>query len=390
MYTYEDLFEQRSVVGAKLEAAMKDRNLTKTQLCKESNVSRPTVDKLLAGNVQSKANFERHIRKILDYLQLTPDNLMGNRFIQHNHIRSIRNIMRQKIEDLASKTGYSVERLREIEAGEEATLTELRDIALVLQTGTRCIAGDGFFEPQFAILDDILSEDEAFGGCGFWGHIGIFLAGTEKPTWFPITWNVHNQIHRQIQHMKRIVVPCMNNKVLLLNLNNIRQIQLLDDACDPPESLTEDHESDCGDTPLVLYEALEDYLYEEWDAENEKDTMSEKFRQVMEYTAKEEGWNEDSVSELLTTVIWYRDGKKEYSSMDYHRGSALISEIETLYSYEDDEFSEDYFDYEEMDGPEVFINMNEVSMIELPLVQVEEAICNSMEMDSREDDLRTT
>ena len=26
------------------------------------------------------------------------------------------------------------------------------------------------------------------------------------------------QIHRQIQRTKRIVVPCMNNKVLLLNL----------------------------------------------------------------------------------------------------------------------------------------------------------------------------
>ena len=160
MYSYEDLFDQRSVVGAKLEEMLKERNLTKIQLCKETNVSRPTIDKLLAGSVQSKANFERHMRKILEYLQVTPDLLMGNRILQHNRIRAIRNILREKVEDLASKTGYSVERIQQIEAGEEATLAELRDLALALDTGTRCILGNEFFEPQFAMLDDILSEDD--------------------------------------------------------------------------------------------------------------------------------------------------------------------------------------------------------------------------------------
>jgi hypothetical protein len=62
--------------------------------------------------------------------------------------------------------------------------------------------------------------------------------------------------------------------------------------------------------------------------------------------------------------------------------SSLISEIETLYEFEDDQFSEDYLEYDEECGAEILINMKEVSLVELPLVQVEEAICHSRETDN--------
>ncbi len=383
MYTYDDLFDQRSVVGAKLEEQLKEMGVSKAKLCKETSVSRPTIDKLLSGTVNSKANFERHIRKILDYLQMTPDILMGNSVVQHNRLRAIRNVLRKKIEEIASETGYSIERLKAIESGENASLVELRDIALALHTGTRCLLGDGFFETQFSTMNDFLFEDEEITeGCGFWGHIGILPAGTDKHLWFPITGNVRQQVYRQIQNMKRIVVPCMNNKVLLLNLNNIKQLLLLDDACDQPDFTNWDSSVNCGGVPLVLYEALKDYIaYEEWGEPGKQETMSAKFYEVMQYAAEKEGWNEDSLYELQRVITHYRDGKIMRTSMDFQMDSSLISEIDTLYGFEDDRFVEDYLDYIELGGTEIIINMNEIAMIELPLIDVEEAICDSVEND---------
>ena len=61
MFDYDALFDVRSNVGIKLEALLAERNYTKAQLCKETGVSRPTIDKVLAGTITSKANFVRHI-----------------------------------------------------------------------------------------------------------------------------------------------------------------------------------------------------------------------------------------------------------------------------------------------------------------------------------------
>ena len=241
--------------------------------------------------------------------------------------------------------------------------------------------GDWFFEPQIATLNDFLLEDnEVFNSCGYWGHIGILPAGTNEHIWFPITESVHRLIYQQIYHMKRIVVPCMNNKVLLLNLDNIKQVLFLDDACDEPGFTNWDSSVDCGNYPLVIYEALEDFLFDEAEAGVEQ--MSAAFREVMERIAAEEGWNKESVMEKQQTIVWYRDGKKSYTSMISDGDSSLISEIETLYEFEDDQFSEDYLEYDEECGAEIMINMKEVSLVELPLVQVEEAICHSRETDN--------
>ncbi len=51
----------------------------------------------------------------------------------------------------------------------------------------------------------------------------------------------------------------MNNKLLLLNLNEVEQIVLLDEACDPPSFANWDSAISEGEIPLAVYEALEDY-----------------------------------------------------------------------------------------------------------------------------------
>src|SRR5699024_4527266 len=127
----------------------------------------------------------------------------------------------------------------EIEAGEEATLAELRDIAVVLDTSVRNILEKNYFPLQNT----------------FWGHVGIQPLESDRFLWYPITADTRKIIWQEMEE-KYQVIPCMNNKVLLLNMDKIAEIVLLDDASDQPSFANWDPQVDCGGTPLVFYEAL--------------------------------------------------------------------------------------------------------------------------------------
>ena len=384
MYSFEDLFDMRSVVGAKLESLMKETGYSKTRLCKEAGVSRPTLDKLLAGTITSAATFERHIQKILDCLHSTPDMLIGKEQIVPNRVRALRQIMRTHSDELALATGLSAERLLEIETGDDATPSELRDIAFHLSTGTSSILNENIFELQFSTLNYFMvSDKETLGaGCGFWGHLGIQLAGDEMYYWFPITENTCRQIRHQVQTMHKIVIPCMNNKLLFVNLDNTKQILLLDEACDQPSFTNWDPNVDCGEIPLVIYESLGEFF--DW-AEEEKtpdpEIMSQSFFDTMKKIVEDKAWNEDSVYQMEQIILHHTDGKKTATSFDYHQESSLLCEIERLYAFDDDSYTNDWLDYEDWDNVEILINMNKTAMIELPLTKAEAAIQHMIEMD---------
>lgn len=57
---FDDLFEQRSLVAMKLKDYIRDRGFTKVSFAKKADISRPTLDKLLNGNVESKSTFDKH------------------------------------------------------------------------------------------------------------------------------------------------------------------------------------------------------------------------------------------------------------------------------------------------------------------------------------------
>lgn len=386
MFSHENLFDMRSNVGTKLEQLLKERNYTKAQLCKETGVSRPTINKILAGTITSKANYIRHISKILDCLQITPDMLMGNRStIIENHLHVIRKAMRAKSEEIAEFAGISKARLFAIESGEEATIAELRDIALFLSVGTRCILGEGAFDNQIAIMDDFLSsvESKQFGkGCGFWGHIGILPCGSTEYQWYPISTNAKSRVYRQMQLVDRLVVPCMNNKLLLLNLSNIKQILLLDEACDEPGFANWDPKVDCGDIPQVIYEALNDYLdYAEYGVDRDPDVMSDRFFDVMKSIVEEKAWDEESFFKMDQIKLLYKDGTTTKTDFDAVQSDLLIDAIDTLYNYENDEFVEDMLIYSDLNGTEIIVNMREIAFIELPLIKTEDAICDRMNIE---------
>lgn len=366
------------MVGAKLLSIIQERDYTKTDLCKKVGVSRPTLDKLLAGTLTNKTNYEKHIEKILNYLEITPDMLLGNTIYRQNRTRRIRNMIGITTEEISQMTGISLERLQRMERGEGGTLAEFRDVAMCLSTSTNVLSGRYFFEPQIGTLDiRIPDEDYEEELSGFWGHVGILLDNSEEYCWYPITVNARSLILRMME-AKRLVIPCMNNKVLLLCMENVKEIVLLDDAGNAPVEMNWDSTVSCGEIPLVVYEALEDYLLFLW--EDEECQFSNKMKNCLENIIEDKKWSEEDIRQILAeTCIYYASGRKETVYIDFRNRESLSSSIIEIYDFEETEDSKDILFFTEENSVEHIINMKKVSMIELPLLQVENAICESWE-----------
>ena len=101
MYSVGDLFDRRSVVGIRLEKIIIDRGYTKVEISKKVGVSRPTLDKLLAGTSTSKINYEKHMAKIMEYLSISADMLLGNIKNKYIRTREIRNLMKVSSKEIA-------------------------------------------------------------------------------------------------------------------------------------------------------------------------------------------------------------------------------------------------------------------------------------------------
>ena len=379
MYNIEDLFDKRSVVGAKLEQFMAENNYTKAKLCKDAGVSRPTLDKILSGTVTSKTNYEKHITKIMHCLSLVPDKLLSN--VQNPNIRAgaLRETMKISPEVISRTTKISSKRLREIEAGDAATTAELRDIAFLLYTSVRSVLGTNFFETPISLLNDMLNVYNVENPdwlSGFWGHVGVRPTNSAECLWFPVTGNTRRQIHRSVKS-ERMVIPCMNNKLLYINMKNINDIILLDDACDAPTNVNWDNTVDCGDIPLVVYEALEDYFDSDKDSVDTNELSVELYNTI-ENIVSSNGWSEDDVHELVNkTVIHYTDGTVIDTDIYFHGEESISSEVLMIYDFGDDAPADDILYYSDYNGAENFINMKNVSFLELPLIKTEQAISES-------------
>ena len=211
---------------------------------------------------------------------------------------------------------------------------------------------------------------------GFWGHVGIKLCGIDKYMWYPINSNTRKMIYKGIDE-ELMVIPCMNNKVLFLNMSNIEDITLSDFDADTPSGKNWDEHVSCGEIPLVVYEALEDYeensqvtLY------NDTENSTELYKYLMEYVRKN-GWTEEDIFQLLnTSVFYYLDGRKKSTIIDFYQDSDdIIETIEMVYGYDFTDIEQNFMFYiDAHDETENFVNLKGISMMELPLLKVEEEI----------------
>lgn len=374
------LFDNRSVVGARLEKLLGEREYTKSGFCKECGISRPTLDKILSGTIGSMTNYEKHMRKILNRLSITPEMLIGDSSKAHSRTRQLRTLLNIKKEEIAAAIEISVDRLDEIEAGEPMTNAELRDIALYLGTSTSCIMSGNVFYPQTTALSDFINEidDEGAELSGYWGHLGVMPLGSTEYSWYPITRYEASEIEYSLKG-KQAVVPCMNNKLLYFNLEKIKSIVLLDDACDPPAYYNWDHSIGEGEIPLVVYEVLVDYYSRERD-ENINAEYSPKLQSLLDRLIEEKKWTDDQIYDLTSGIkIRYADGGVFNNLIELGNSSELFTVVNDLYTMKDTGNTDKYVSFTDWNGAITYINTGEVAIIEMPLVGVEKKIMDDFE-----------
>ena len=378
MYKIEDLFDKRSVVGCRLEQLLKEKGRTKVELCKSIGMSRPTFDKLMAGTLTSKTNYEKHIEKVLKYLDVTPDYLLSNIADIHRRIRQIRKLMRIATKDISRITGISLDRLKEIEGGGEASIAELRDIALCLNVSVAALSGGNIFETQIATLDYFVSfnkTDETADLSGFWGHVGILLSNTDEYMWYPITAVVRNELYKVMDN-EYIVIPCMNNKLLFLYMPNIKEIVFLDEACDAPGFANWNPNVSEGEIPLVVYDVLDEYLWGNFDENDEDDErLSSRFKAFLKKFIAEKEWSDDDIFDMLnTSTIYYADGKNRWANIIFGQDESISMAVYEAYEFQNIEESENMLFFTDSDGIETILNKRNISMLEIPLLKIEKAV----------------
>lgn len=62
----EKLFEKRKLVGDNVLSIIKNKGYTKSSFSKITDISRPTLDKIIKGDIDNKTTFISHIRKIVE------------------------------------------------------------------------------------------------------------------------------------------------------------------------------------------------------------------------------------------------------------------------------------------------------------------------------------
>jgi predicted XRE-type DNA-binding protein len=75
----ELLFQKRDKVGENILNFIKDNGYTKSGFAKITNISRPTLDKLINGEIDSITTFTTHIQKIIDSQNISEIDLLEDK-----------------------------------------------------------------------------------------------------------------------------------------------------------------------------------------------------------------------------------------------------------------------------------------------------------------------
>ena len=381
MYDMNDLFNSREVVGCKLTQIISSPKYTKSGVCTGAGISRPTLDKLLNGEVTNKTNFEKHISKLLAFLSLTPSELMGGIANPFTDSKNLRTALHLNLQQLSQRCGLPISELQKIEAGEDVSLAELRDVAYCLGTGVTGVLGDGFFQTQISDMDYFVKNDPTtiHSPGGFWGHLGILVQGQPKYLWFPITAYTR-QLVEQNCNEKYMVVPCMDNSLLLINCRAIEELALLDEACDAPTDMDWDRTVSEGEIPTVVYEAFDDYMeckYAKGDSANYD--LSPSLVAAIDHIIDVCKIAPDAfASKLDTATIMFSSGRVKNHHIAGDRSDDLMIAIQQIHET-GDVLGDKSILMESLDGSEIFINFNNISMIKLPLALVEASIKTLMD-----------
>ena len=204
---------------------------------------------------------------------------------------------------------------------------------------------------------------------GYWGSVGIRVKGGDDYFWYPITSTAKSDLEKGI-HNEVIAIPCMNNRVLVLNMKNINEVILLDDACDRPGTDSWSSPINHEDVPQAVYDAL--YDLPTFSGEHMRQDVSPILQDLTQQVIKELGWDEDILFHLLyRTIIHFADGYSIEKSVSYYYDANSISGLDELifsvYMMDADQDQINrIIEIEDNGGERSFINLDNVSFFDIP------------------------
>ena len=279
------------------------------------------------------------------------------------YLRSSINMTQASLAEMLGVTQQTVSRWEEGKS--EPNIAALRDLAMVFG----CSVGD-----LIEITEQYRPRSARFHWTsraldGFWGHFGVRLDGDDHTRWFPVSGDDSKRIRENLSSYGLgpwITVWTLNNRVLLVNRDNVCRVLLVDDDCDAPEDWdNEDQELGFREgEPLEVYRGLEAWFDKgdapgAWEFEN-----SERFRCAVLGFIEENSLDYDSVRALLfLTRIYYANG---------HRLSYWADGTYQYHLYESAEFGDvgKYIELYSVDGEEYFIPAEKLAMIDVPQLQL--------------------
>lgn len=368
----EDLFNDRVEVGSRLNTILNTRKITKKDLCERAHISRPTLDKILNGQIESRITFEKQIDKILKALDLTKEEFVRCPTPSvGSNIASYRKQLGYTQSDLAKKIGVSVATVKKWES-DPSTITEdeWSDIALALSTDSGSVKGNNFLTAQVPIYDYVLKKNEDGGNLS--GYAGFLIITPENSTEeysFAITYNEWNYTLRSLQGSRLSAIPCMGNKLLLVNNENLKKVEFLDDDYDGLDA----HRKFFEFVPNEMFNLLDRYFFDYCEMEEE---MNEKHISMVEETIEKSGFERPQIEEMLNCiVIHYLDGQKEVVEVEnFNHVASIVMSVYYEDSFMDDSKGVLFGINDETEDCNLFINLNKISFIELPLMKVEKAM----------------
>lgn len=368
----EDLFEQRRLVGTKLFQLMNEKETTRTEICEKANVSKPTFNKLLNGELSNRGNFYKHLDKVLEYLDIEYDEFVYS--IKANNLKKIIEYKGESVEEISHMTDIEQSRLQQIIDGEEATLSEYRDIAFVLETSIKAIQGREQFEIQVADYELFhrIRGDKYEDIGSFWKTLGILLNGCDDYLWFPVTNLVLDNLNAA-RTQKWLVLPCMGNKVLLINRAHVKEMIFVDEADMGPAGYDWDTIEAVAFIPQVIIESLDDYILKDFAALPSSEA-SDKFKETMDLYFEKYGWNEDEIYRLSRySTVYFADGSNRVEGIDLSGSERVLDIIDEVFFWRFDEIDK-LIQYYDMEGSIYLINADNVAMMEFPLAELESAM----------------
>ena len=247
-----DLFRRQKIVAARLRVIIAERGINKVTLANGAGISRPTLNKLLDGKMDANLSYAYFMEKVCAYLEITPEDLMAHIKNPYVQVESLCSLTKIDEERLCEECGIAKERLQEIKAGGEASIAEIRNLAMSLEVSTFDLLGLSPFKPQTSLSPEHfwVSDKPNCDMYCHWGYVGIKVNG--ETAWHPITRATAFCIDAWLEE-ELVTIPCLDNTLLFINTRNIEAVYLTTELTDPCAP-------SCKFYPPVYYEAVEEYM----------------------------------------------------------------------------------------------------------------------------------